>query len=111
MFIYIYKILRLAALRLLILFRLPQLEPKVKISKGDRSDLEGVLVFLANIPRSRKILRLAALLFLVLFRLPQPEAKLKASRGDRSYIEGVFAFLANIPRSCILISDILSKPM
>ena len=44
MFIYIYKILRLAALRLVILFRLPHPEAKVKVSKGDRFYMEGVCV-------------------------------------------------------------------
>ena len=45
------KILRLAALRLSTLVRLPQPEAKVKASKDDRSYMEGVFVLLANIPR------------------------------------------------------------
>ena len=99
-YIYTYKILRLAALRLLILFRLPQPEAKVKVSKRDRSYMEGTVVFLTNIPRSRKILRLAALRLLILFLLPQPEAKVKASKAiDLKWREFC---VSNIPRSRIL---------
>ena len=47
------KILRLAALRLSSLFRLPQTEANVKASKDDRSYMEGVFVFLGNMARSR----------------------------------------------------------
>ena len=69
------KILRLAALRLSTLFRLPQPEAKVKASKDDRSYMEME----------------------ILFRLPQPEAKVKVSNGDRSYMEEVFVFLQIYP--------------
>ena len=47
---YIHKIIRLAARRLLILFRLPQPEAKVIVSKGDRSYMEGVLCSLQIYP-------------------------------------------------------------